>query len=90
MQKDTNERILRLPVVLDRVPLSRASIYKRCKEGTFPPPVEIGPRAIGWRESEINDWIKARITVDTTGASRVPNSLRNRDKSKRKAHSPAV
>jgi prophage regulatory protein len=29
--------------------------------GTFPRPIALGPGAVAWRESEINDWIAARI-----------------------------
>ena len=49
--------VLRLPQVMDRVKLSRSSIYARVAAGTFPQPFAIGPRAIGWLQSEIADFI---------------------------------
>lgn len=49
-----NDRILRLPVVKERIPLSTATIYRRIAAGLFPKPVALGGRAVGWRESEIN------------------------------------
>ena len=28
--------------------------------GTFPKPVQLGERAVGWRLSEIDDWLDTR------------------------------
>lgn len=53
--------ILRLPAVKLRTGLSRSTIYLRVSEGTFPAPVSLGARAVGWVESEIDDWIAQRI-----------------------------
>ncbi|HUY68957.1 MAG TPA: AlpA family transcriptional regulator [Alphaproteobacteria bacterium] len=55
-------RILRLPDVIARVGLRRASIYLHIGKGTFPKPISLGPRAVGWLEHEIDAWITARIT----------------------------
>lgn len=53
--------ILRLPNVKARTGLSRSTIYQRVSAGTFPPPVNLGARAVGWLESEVSDWIAAQI-----------------------------
>ncbi|TLS68640.1 AlpA family transcriptional regulator [Mariprofundus erugo] len=53
--------ILRLPAVKARSGLSRSSIYLRVEEGTFPSPISLGPRTIGWIESEIEEWIQEQI-----------------------------
>lgn len=50
-------KILRLPEVISKTGLSRASIYKQMKAGTFPQSRSLGHRAIGWLESDISDWI---------------------------------
>lgn len=55
------ESILRLPEVKSRTGLSRSTIYQRINLNTFPKPVSIGERAIGFVESEIQDWIKKQI-----------------------------
>ena len=55
------ETILRLPAVQSRIGLSRSTIYERIKNGTFPRPIYIGERAIGFIEREIDEWIEARI-----------------------------
>ncbi len=54
--------ILRLPTVKDRTGLSRSSIYLRISEGSFPKQVCLGGgRAVGWIESEIQDWLSEQI-----------------------------
>ncbi len=57
------QSILRLPVVKARTGLSRSTIYLRLSQGEFPKPISLGPRAVGWIESEITDWIAARIAA---------------------------
>ena len=56
-------RILRLPDVISRVGLRRASIYLHISKGSFPKPISLGARAVGWLESDIDGWIAARIEV---------------------------
>jgi prophage regulatory protein len=53
--------ILRLPAVIQRVGLSRSSIYARIRRGTFPRSVSLGPHSIGFVEQEINAWLKSVI-----------------------------
>ncbi len=59
--KQERLNILRLPAVIARVGLSKPSIYRLMKKHSFPQSVKLGERAIGWVESSIDDWIKARI-----------------------------
>ena len=53
--------ILRLTTVNARTGLSRSTIYLRIAEGSFPAPVSLGGRAVGWIEAEVNDWLAKRI-----------------------------
>ena len=46
-------KILKLPEVKLRTAKSRSTIYQGVNDGTFPKPIKIGPRAVGWIESEI-------------------------------------
>lgn len=55
--------ILRLPNVLGRTGLSRSTVYKRITDGRFPPPISLGGRAVGWIESEIDDWVQRQIAI---------------------------
>jgi prophage regulatory protein len=51
------ERIIRLKTVLDRTGLSRATLYRKIGEGTFPRQVRISVHGAGWHESAVNRWI---------------------------------
>ena len=53
----TSDRIVRLKTVLDRTGLSRATIYRKIAEGTFPAQSRISINGAGWRESDIDCWI---------------------------------
>ena len=54
------DRMLKAPAVMERVGLSRVTLWRRVKEGTFPEPVELGPNSIGWPESAITAWLASR------------------------------
>lgn len=51
------DEIFRLPDVLRITRASRSSIYKWISAGYFPQPVKLGPRAVGWRRSEVLQWL---------------------------------
>ena len=46
--------LLRLPQVIQRTGYLRSSIYEKIALGTFPTPVHLGPRAVAWISSEID------------------------------------
>lgn len=64
---DMTTSIQRLPQVKARTGLSRTSIYDKVKQGTFPRPVSLGARAVGWLESSVTEWIEGR--PETTRSS---------------------
>jgi prophage regulatory protein len=55
--------ILRLPDVIKRTGLSRSSIYLRIKNNQFPRQISLGVKAVGWVESEIQEWIDQHIAM---------------------------
>ena len=55
------EKLISKKVVRERVLYSYAHIARLEKAGKFPKRVQLGPCRVGWVESEIEDWIKARI-----------------------------
>jgi prophage regulatory protein len=61
LKADTPPRLLRLPEVMERVGLRRASIYQRMSEGRFPKCRSLGPKCSVWVEAEINAWIDTVI-----------------------------
>ena len=60
--------ILRRHQVQQRTGLSRSTLYQYIKEGAFPASVQLGPRAVGWLESDISDWITARVKLARQGS----------------------
>lgn len=53
--------ILKINEVVQKCNLSRATIYKKVKEGTFPKQIKLSERSSGWLESEVNQWIESRV-----------------------------
>lgn len=55
-----SDSILRLPEVVALTGRCRSSIYADIAAGTFPAPLRLGPRAVGWRSSVIDAWLNSR------------------------------
>lgn len=53
-------RLLPLAEVENRVGLRKTAIYERIGREEFPKPVTLGT-TVRWVESEVDDWIDARI-----------------------------
>lgn len=62
--------ILRRRQVEARTGLSRSTIYAKLRQNpkrpgdfdpTFPQPIAVGARAVGWIEAEIDAWLAAQI-----------------------------
>ena len=62
--------ILRLPDVKRSTGLSRSTIYLRITQGTFPKPVSLGGRAVGWLEAEVQQWLQRRIEASRSESGR--------------------
>jgi len=54
-------RLIKLPEVIKMTSLGRSSILKLVNNKSFPQPVTVIGRACAWVESEVQDWIEARI-----------------------------
>ena len=62
-----SQSIQRLPKVVERTSLSRSSIYLKINDGSFPPPIKLSKRAIGWPAAVITEWIEQRIAESQGG-----------------------
>ena len=51
------QHILRLRDVVAWTGLSRSTLYAMIAEGSFPRPVLLGKRAVGWRETDVSAWL---------------------------------
>jgi prophage regulatory protein len=52
--------LLTMNEVIQRTRLSRSTIYRKMKAGTFPAPLDLSENRIGWMESEIETWVGSR------------------------------
>ncbi len=57
-------RLLRLRDVQRRVSLGRSTIYRWMDEGKFPRPHALGDYCVRWLESDIDEWISAKASLD--------------------------
>jgi prophage regulatory protein len=54
------QRVLSMKTVLDRVPISRTTLWRMVREGLFPPHIKLSANRIGWIEEDIDAWIASR------------------------------
>ncbi|MBF8774450.1 helix-turn-helix transcriptional regulator [Pseudomonas juntendi] len=57
-----NDRFMRIGEVVRVTALSRNTIYKRMREGTFPKQVRLGPNSVAWLQSDISAWMTSVMT----------------------------
>ena len=57
--------IWRLPMTLAESGKKRSSLYEAIKSGTWTRPVKLGPRAVGWPDTEVRAINAARIAGDS-------------------------
>lgn len=57
--KSKRSILLRIQDVLERLPISRSSLYAGMQTGLYPPPVRIGKRTVAWRAEDIDACISA-------------------------------
>jgi prophage regulatory protein len=62
------DRLIRTAELLHLVGLSRSSIWRMQRLGTFPRPRKVGSRAIAWSSAEVQQWIESRSR--TSGVER--------------------
>lgn len=53
MKKLTEDSFLRLPQVLELIPISKSAWWQGCKDGRYPQPIKLGPRTTVWRSADI-------------------------------------
>lgn len=71
LQRETQpvKRAIRLPELKNQTGKSRSAIYDALNpksprhDPTFPKPIKLGARSIGWIESEVQDWLESRRQV---------------------------
>ena len=59
---EMHDKIYHRPDVESLVGLSRSTIYVMIADGTFPKPIKLGNRAVGWRHSDVLTWLQIRTS----------------------------
>lgn len=54
-------QILRISIVQERTGLARSTIYANVANGSFPKPISLGGRAVGWLADEVTEWITLQV-----------------------------
>ena len=60
-QQVKSPRVLRLPDVELKTGMAYSSIYLMMANNTFPSPIKLSKRSVGWLENEIDAWIEERV-----------------------------
>ena len=58
-QEDTG-KLLRLEAVISLIEMKRSWILQKVKDGKFPKPLRLSPRAVAWRQSDVMELINAQ------------------------------
>jgi prophage regulatory protein len=64
---DSPQKIIRRPAVKAKTGIPNSTMALKIMKGEFPRPVPLGARSVGWVESEIDEWIAARIDARSKG-----------------------
>jgi predicted DNA-binding transcriptional regulator AlpA len=54
---------VRQPQVLEVVPFSPASLWRKCKAGTFPRPRKLSDRVTAWQVGEVRAWLESHTAA---------------------------
>jgi prophage regulatory protein len=65
-----NVAIFRKPQLRALTGLGDSTIRRMVKDGSFPAPVQLSPRAVGWRSEAIMAWIEARQQANLPGVKK--------------------
>lgn len=70
--QDVTDRIIRMQELTKMISLARSTIYDKLNvkssrhDPSFPKAIKLGKSAIGWRQSDVNQWIATRSQSSQT------------------------
>ncbi len=62
-------KLIKINVVAELTTFSKSHIYTLARNGSFPKARKLSANTSVWLESEILDWINARLGLDVQGAA---------------------
>lgn len=63
VEQPAADPILRRPEVTARTGLPTSSLYGLMARDQFPKPIKLSAKAVGWRSSAVEAWVKSRETA---------------------------
>jgi len=68
--------LLRFPDVKRRTGLSRSTMWRMERNGTFPKRIQLTVNTVAWREDDINRWVQARVDDPLLAKQQTPGMRR--------------
>ena len=59
MNLEPETEVIRRDEVLKLVPISVSGLYQKISDGEFPRPVKLGLRAVGWKKTEVLQYLES-------------------------------
>lgn len=59
MAPEIKDRMLNLRTVMEMTDLSRTTVWRRAREGTFPAPYRLSANRVAWSLRAIEAWLEA-------------------------------
>lgn len=56
-------KILRIQETCSKIALSRTTLWRLCQQADFPKPINLGGRAVGFLEHEIDQWLESQAAA---------------------------
>lgn len=59
----TQTLIYRRNTLLEKLGISKTTLCNWMLNEGFPPPIQQGHRAVGWKANNVDEWLESRLTV---------------------------
>jgi len=73
---DSDIRMMNVKEVMDLTGLSRTTLWRRVRQGTFPIPRQLGPRRFAWLNSEMIEFLNDLPPVSYAKVDRMNGEVR--------------
>ena len=57
---DTDHDVIRIDEVKKLTKLCKSSIHLQTRRKTFPPKIQLGPKSVGWKKTQVLQWIDGK------------------------------
>lgn len=60
-----DDRLVRIKEINERFCIPISTIWDWVKKGNFPKPIKLGERFTVWKESDLNEWLDSKQSVNS-------------------------